>query len=79
MGPQEPSAYGVSELVANVLAIADGLGRDSFDLVGDDWGGADAWWTTAPYPERLRSDDMPDGADEAMSSAGRTTPTPTRI
>lgn len=53
--PQQPEAYGMSDLVGDVLAIADALEWDRFDLVGHDWGGAVAWYTAAGHPERLRT------------------------
>ena len=53
--PMHADAYGVSELVGDVLAVADALAWDRFDLVGHDWGGAIAWWTAARHAERLRT------------------------
>jgi pimeloyl-ACP methyl ester carboxylesterase len=53
--PMRADAYGVSELVGDVLAAADALGWNRFDLVGHDWGGAIAWWTAARRPERLHT------------------------
>ncbi|KND28219.1 alpha/beta fold hydrolase [Streptomyces acidiscabies] len=53
--PTRADAYGVSELVGDVLATADALGWNRFDLVGHDWGGAIAWWTAAGHAERLRT------------------------
>ncbi|MQA62541.1 MAG: alpha/beta fold hydrolase [Actinophytocola sp.] len=53
--PERPEAYTVTELVADVLAMADELGWQRFDLAGHDWGGAVAWWTAGEHPDRLRS------------------------
>ncbi|MEW2117063.1 alpha/beta hydrolase [Streptomyces sp. NPDC005474] len=53
--PTHPDKYGVSDLVGDVLAVADALAWDRFDLVGHDWGGAIAWWTAARHAERLRT------------------------
>ncbi|MDX2546809.1 alpha/beta fold hydrolase [Streptomyces sp. WI04-05B] len=53
--PLHAGAYGVNDLVGDVLAVADALAWDRFDLVGHDWGGAIAWWTAARHPERLRT------------------------
>lgn len=53
--PERPADYAIDLLVADVVAIADELGWDRFDLVGHDWGGAVAWWTADAHPERLRS------------------------
>jgi epoxide hydrolase 4 len=46
--------YAVSNLVADVIFIADQLGADRFFLAGHDWGGAVAWATTLQFPHRLR-------------------------
>jgi pimeloyl-ACP methyl ester carboxylesterase len=53
--PERPAEYGIDELVGDVLALADQLGWNRFDLVGHDWGGAVAWWTAERHPERLRT------------------------
>ncbi|GAA1289523.1 alpha/beta hydrolase [Saccharothrix xinjiangensis] len=52
--PERAADYGVEALVGDVLAVADSLGWQAFDLVGHDWGGAVAWWTAAEHPERVR-------------------------
>ena len=44
----------VGNLVSDVIAIADQLGRDKFCLAGHDWGAAVAWATALQYPQRLR-------------------------
>jgi pimeloyl-ACP methyl ester carboxylesterase len=53
--PEMVAEYSVDALVGDVLAIADELGWDRFDLVGHDWGAAVAWWAADHCPERLRS------------------------
>ncbi|MDW8803597.1 alpha/beta hydrolase [Streptomyces scabiei] len=53
--PLHADAYGVSELVGDVLALTDTLAWDRFDLVGHDWGGAIGWWTAARHAGRLRT------------------------
>ena len=53
--PERPTDYAMDPLVGDVLAMADALGWDRFDLIGHDWGGAVAWWTADAHPERLRS------------------------
>lgn len=47
--------YHLDHLVADVLAIADGLGAERFDLVGHDWGGGVAWVVAARHPDRART------------------------
>jgi pimeloyl-ACP methyl ester carboxylesterase len=51
--PLDLDDYRLKELAADVLAIADGCGRDRFRLVGHDWGGVVAWWTAARHPHRV--------------------------
>jgi pimeloyl-ACP methyl ester carboxylesterase len=53
--PEQAAEYGIDALVGDVLAIADRLEWNRFDLVGHDWGGAVAWWTADHSPERLRT------------------------
>jgi pimeloyl-ACP methyl ester carboxylesterase len=51
--PLDIGDYRLNELEADVLAIADGCGRDRFRLIGHDWGGVVAWWTAARHPHRV--------------------------
>lgn len=51
--PTAIDAYRPEEMVADVLAIAAGLGCERFHLVGHDWGGQIAWCTAALNPERV--------------------------
>lgn len=53
--PERPEDYRMSVLVDDVVAITEELGWASFDLVGHDWGGAVAWWTTHAHPGRVRT------------------------
>lgn len=53
--PEQVSDYRMSELVGDVLAIAEHFGWERFDLVGHDWGGAVAWATAAAHPDRVRT------------------------
>ncbi|MGH9086615.1 MAG: alpha/beta fold hydrolase, partial [Acidimicrobiales bacterium] len=53
--PLEVAAYAVPQLVADVLAVADTMAMDVFDLVGHDWGGMLAWVVAARHPDRVRS------------------------
>jgi pimeloyl-ACP methyl ester carboxylesterase len=47
--------YQVADLMADVDAMADALGMDTFDLVGHDWGGIVAWRYAAARPHRVRT------------------------
>jgi pimeloyl-ACP methyl ester carboxylesterase len=53
--PAARSAYRNSELVTDVLALADAAGADRFHLAGHDWGAALAWYVAGRYPERVTS------------------------
>lgn len=53
--PAGTAAYGISELVSDVLGFAEELGAARFHLVGHDWGGLVAWTLAARFPERLLS------------------------
>lgn len=53
--PAEVEAYAPEALIGDVLAVADALGWDRFDLAGHDWGSAVAWMVAAAAPERLRT------------------------
>jgi pimeloyl-ACP methyl ester carboxylesterase len=51
--PTTVQAYRLPELVADVLAIADRLGVETFHLVGHDWGGVVAWQLAGRHPDRV--------------------------
>jgi pimeloyl-ACP methyl ester carboxylesterase len=53
--PLRVADYGLDHLVGDVLALADTMKMDRFDLVGHDWGGLVSWVTAARHPERVRS------------------------
>lgn len=53
--PRGRSAYRLSELVADVLALVDAADLQRVHLVGHDWGGAVAWALAARHPDRLAS------------------------
>jgi pimeloyl-ACP methyl ester carboxylesterase len=53
--PGRIEEYQLDYPVADVLAIADALGWQRFDLVGHDWGAVVAWIAAAEHPERVRS------------------------
>jgi len=51
--PAAVRAYRMSELVADVLALAEAAGAARFHLVGHDWGGAVAWALAGRHPEQV--------------------------
>lgn len=52
--PQGIEAYRLDTLVADVVALADALGAETFALAGHDWGGIIAWAVAARHPDRVR-------------------------
>ena len=53
--PEGVEAYTVSNLVADVVGMAEALGRERFHVVGHDWGAAVAWNVGLTNPERVIS------------------------
>ncbi|MBV9206744.1 MAG: alpha/beta fold hydrolase [Actinobacteria bacterium] len=53
--PAARSAYTLSRLAGDVLALADAAGTERFHLVGHDWGAALAWYVAGHHPGRLIS------------------------
>lgn len=53
--PEDEVAYTLEEMAADVLALADALGWDTFDLLGHSMGGMIAQVIALQAPERLRS------------------------
>ncbi len=51
--PSGLSAYALTVLVSDVIAIADQLGQEKIFLAGHDWGAAVAWSTTLLHPQRI--------------------------
>jgi pimeloyl-ACP methyl ester carboxylesterase len=53
--PPEIIDYSLGWLVADVLALADAMEMETFDLVGHDWGGMLSWLVGTFYTDRVRS------------------------
>ena len=53
--PTDVGDYATEHLVGDVLALADCMEMETFDLVGHDWGGMLAWIVASRHPERIRS------------------------
>ncbi len=51
--PSGVAAYALPELVSDVIAIADQLGKEKISLAGHDWGAAVAWSTALLHPQRI--------------------------
>jgi pimeloyl-ACP methyl ester carboxylesterase len=53
--PGDVADYRIDLLVDDVLAVADTMQLERFDLVGHDWGAMVAWAVAAGHPERVRT------------------------
>lgn len=53
--PDDIADYQIDKLTADVLAVADQVGFDTFHLVGHDWGAVVGWVVTMNQPGRVRS------------------------
>ena len=53
--PVGVEAYTLTELCADVLAMAAALGSERFHVVGHDWGGSVAWALAGEHPEVVAS------------------------
>jgi pimeloyl-ACP methyl ester carboxylesterase len=53
--PPEVADYTMPRLLDDVMALADAMEMDTFDLVGHDWGGMVAWQAATHFPGRVRS------------------------
>ncbi|HET9172539.1 MAG TPA: alpha/beta hydrolase [Actinospica sp.] len=53
--PQDPGAYALPALAADIVGILDALGIEHADVVGHDWGAMVGWYLAARYPERVRT------------------------
>jgi pimeloyl-ACP methyl ester carboxylesterase len=51
--PDGASSYALTELVSDVIAIADQLGQEKIFLAGHDWGAAVAWSAALLHPQRI--------------------------
>jgi epoxide hydrolase 4 len=52
--PAEVESYKASLIIADVMALAAHLGRQSFVLVAHDWGGAIAWNLALAHPKAVK-------------------------
>ena len=53
--PADVDAYKPALLTTDLLAVADALGADRFDVVAHDFGGMVAWMAAGHQPERVRT------------------------
>jgi pimeloyl-ACP methyl ester carboxylesterase len=51
--PSGVASYALTELVSDVIAIADQLGQQRIFLAGHDWGAAVAWSAALLHPQRI--------------------------
>ncbi|RME08609.1 MAG: alpha/beta hydrolase, partial [Anaerolineae bacterium] len=52
--PAAVSAYAITNLVRDVIALLDALDIPQVNLAGHDWGAAVAWHTALQHPDRVR-------------------------
>ncbi|MEM8697457.1 MAG: alpha/beta hydrolase [Pseudomonadota bacterium] len=52
--PEGVESYAPQKMIADVLALADAVGIDTFTLAGHDWGGAIAWGTALGHADRVK-------------------------
>ncbi len=52
--PEGVENYETDKVVADLAALADALGIETFTLVGHDWGGAAAWLAALTLPDRVK-------------------------
>lgn len=72
--PAGNDAYRMSEFVADVKGVIEGLGYQRCTLVGHDWGGAIAWNFAYTYPQMLNQLVILNLPHPAKFSQGLTTP-----
>ena len=53
--PEGVEAYATANMVGDVVGMADALGRQTFHVVGHDWGAVVAWFVGLMHPERVES------------------------
>jgi pimeloyl-ACP methyl ester carboxylesterase len=53
--PPDVGDYTTERLLGDVIALADCMGMDTFDLAGHDWGGMLAWLAASRHADRVRS------------------------
>jgi pimeloyl-ACP methyl ester carboxylesterase len=51
--PSGIASYALTELVSDIIAIADQLGQNKIFLAGHDWGAAVAWGAAILHPQRI--------------------------
>ncbi len=53
--PPDVGDYATEHLLQDVIALADSMDMETFDLVGHDWGGMLAWVVASRHPGRVRT------------------------
>jgi epoxide hydrolase 4 len=52
--PKGVASYDLDRLAADIVWLADHFGRETFDVVGHDWGASVGWWLAGQHPRRVR-------------------------
>ncbi|HWM92680.1 MAG TPA: alpha/beta hydrolase [Thermoanaerobaculia bacterium] len=51
--PEGVRAYGMDNVVQDIVGLIDEAGREKAYIVGHDWGGVAAWWLGLKHPDRI--------------------------
>jgi epoxide hydrolase 4 len=51
--PKGVAAYDLDQVCADIVGLAEGFGRRTFNIIGHDWGAAVGWWTATRYADRI--------------------------
>ncbi len=51
--PRGVASYHLDHLSADIVGLADHFGRETFAVVGHDWGASVGWWLAGQHPNRV--------------------------
>jgi len=51
--PTGVASYDLDHLSADIIGLADHFGRETFAVVGHDWGASVGWWLAGQHPNRV--------------------------
>jgi pimeloyl-ACP methyl ester carboxylesterase len=52
--PKGVPSYDLDQLSADIIGLADHFGRETFAVVGHDWGASVGWWLASRRPQRVQ-------------------------
>jgi pimeloyl-ACP methyl ester carboxylesterase len=53
--PQDVASYSIDKIASDIIALADAVGFEKFQLIGHDWGAGCGWTIVQLYPDRVNS------------------------